>query len=134
MLGSNWERGMSKYVLGCNGRGLVHIRTRSRWLGIIPMPYTSVFPDRRSDLLRLGTFIRWEKNSAPLLTLHKAVIRLVEERGVSGVADIARREKRTARVAKTMDISWRELSEEAAKSRARIPDIDDVLPHVKRFI
>jgi hypothetical protein len=59
---------------------------------------------------------------------------LVQERGISGVADIASSEKRTEQVAKAMGLTWRALAEEAAKSRAPIPDLDDVLKHVKRFM
>ena len=114
--------------------GRVHIITKSRWLGIIPMPHTSVVPHQGSDLARLGTFILWEPtDSTDLKTLHEAVIRLVQERGISGVADIASSEKRTEQVAKAMGLTWRALAEEAAKSRAPIPDLDDVLKHVKRF-
>ncbi len=127
---------MNKYFTVLESEeGLVHIITKAKWLGIIPMPHTSVVPHRSSDLARLGTFIRWEPTDrTDLKTLHDAVIHLVRERGISGVADIASSEKRTERVAKTMGLSWRELSEEAVKSRAPIPDLDAVLKHVKRFM
>ena len=67
-------------------------------------------------------------------TLHNAVVRLVDEVGISGLVEIANREKRTEQVAKTMGLSWHELAEEAANSRAAIPVLDDVLRHVKRFM
>ena len=99
------------------------------------MPYTSVVPHQPSDLGRLGTFIRWEPTAYEnLKTCHDAVIHLVEERGISGVADIASSEKRNERVAKAMGLTWRALAAEAAKSREPIPDLDNVLKHAKRFM
>lgn len=126
---------MTKYFTTLDTEeGRIHIVTKSRWLGIFPMPHTSVVPHRGADLPQLGTFIQWEpSDSTSLRTHHDAVIRLVEERGISGVANIARDEKRTEQVAKTMGLTWRALADEAAKSRAPIPDLDDVLKHVKRF-
>ena len=115
--------------------GKVHVITKSRWMGFVHMPHTSVVPYKSADLGRLGTFIRWDtKDPAMLGTLHDAVVRLVEEVGISGLVDIANREKKTEHVAKTMGLSWRELAEEAAKSRAEIPVLDDVLRHVERFM
>lgn len=127
---------MSKYFKALDtDEGRVHVITKSRWMGFLPMPYTSVVPHKATDLSRLGTFIRWAtKDPATLGTLHDAVVRLVEEVGVSGLADISNREKGTERVAKAMGLSWRDLAEEAAKSRAAIPVLDDVLKHVKRFM
>lgn len=114
--------------------GRVHVVTKSRWLGIFPMPHTSVIPHQGADLVQLGTFIRWKpSDSTALKTRHDAVIRLVQERGILGVADIARSEKKTEQVAKAMGLTWEALFEETAKSRAPIPDLDDVLKHVKRF-
>jgi len=115
--------------------GQVHVVTRSKWLGILPMPYTSVVPHRTSDLGRLGTFIRWEPTSyAALKTCHDAVIHLVEERGILGVANIASDEKRNEQVAKTMGLTWRAFAAEVARSREPIPDLDNVLKHAKRFM
>ena len=115
--------------------GRVHVLTKSRWMGFIPMPHTSVVPHKTTNLAHLGTFIRWNtKDPAMLGTLHNAVVRLVDEVGISGLVEIANREKRTEQVAKTMGLSWHELAEEAANSRAAIPVLDDVLRHVKRFM
>jgi hypothetical protein len=127
---------MSKYFKALETtEGRVHVITKSRWMGVVPMPYTSVVPHKAGDLARLGTFIRWAtKDPAMLSTLHDSVVRLVEEVGISGLVEIANNEKRTERVAKTMGLTWRDLAEEAAKSRASIPLLDDVLKHVKRFM
>ncbi len=113
--------------------GRVHVITRSRWLYVFPMPYTSVAPHRAADLACLGTFIRWQ-SSAPLATCHEAVIHLVKEIGISGVASMAANEKNNERVAKAAGLTYRELLEEAMKSREALPDLDGVLRYVKRFI
>ena len=115
--------------------GLVQIITRDRWLYIVPLCYTSVVPSTRGDLARLGTFIKWNTtDSAMLRSLHEAVIRLVDDVGISGLADIAAGEKRTHRTAKAMGISYRKLCDEAIKSRDPIPILDGVLKHVKNFM
>lgn len=127
---------MSTYFKALDtNEGGVHVLTKSRWMGFVPMPHTSVMPHKATDLAHLNTFIRWAtKDPAMLGTLHNAVVRLVEEVGISGLAEIANREKNTERIAKTMGLSWRDLAEEAAKSRNAIPILDDVLKHVKRFM
>lgn len=115
--------------------GLVHIITRNRWLYIFPLYYTSIVPNGRGDLAHKGTFIRWNTSEyTKLPSLHQAVIHLVEDIGISGVADMAVREKQTAHVAKAMGISYRELCYQAIKSRNPIPVLDDVLKHVKKFM
>jgi hypothetical protein len=115
--------------------GRVHVLTKARWMGFVPMPHTSVVPHKASDLARLGTYIKWAtKDPAMLGTLHDAVVRLVEEVGISGLVDIANSRKRSDRVAKTMGLSSRDFADEIAKSRAAIPALDDVLRHVKRFM
>jgi hypothetical protein len=115
--------------------GVVHIITRSRWLYVFPLCYTSVVPNSRRELVGKGTFIRWNTNDCTRLSsLHDAVIRLVEDVGISGLAEIVVGEKRTQRTAKAMGISYRELCDETIKSRAPIPVLDDVLGHVKKFM
>ena len=39
--------------------GQVRVLTKTRWMGFIPMPHTSVTPHGAADLKRLGTFIKW---------------------------------------------------------------------------
>lgn len=125
---------MAKYLtILQTEEGPVQVVTRSRWLYIFPMPYTSVVPHRAADLARFGTFIRWQ-SSASLKACHDAVIYLLQERGLSGVADVAAGEKRTARVAKAMGITYPELVDEAVRSREAIPDLDGVLKYVKKFM
>jgi len=115
--------------------GPVHIITRNRWLYIFPLCYTSIVPNSRKDLGVQGAFIRWNtKDSAIFPSLHAAVVRLVQDVGISGLADIAIGEKRTHRVAKAMGISYRELCDEAIKSREPMPVLDDVLKHARNFM
>ncbi|HAF13839.1 MAG TPA: hypothetical protein DCK99_09110 [Blastocatellia bacterium] len=83
--------------------GPVHILTKSRWLGIFPNPHTSVMPHHATSLKRLGTVIRWTTSDAGLLaTLHNATVRLVQELGISGLADVANSAKMSQRVWKTL--------------------------------
>jgi hypothetical protein len=115
--------------------GVIQIITRNRWLYIFPLCYTSIVPNSRGDLVGRGTFIRWNTTvSAMLPSLHEAVIRLVEDVGISGLANIAAGEKRTHRTAKSMGMSYRELCDEAIKSRDPIPVLDGVLKHVRNFM
>jgi hypothetical protein len=103
-------------------------------MGFVSAPHTSVVPHEARDLARLGTHIQWAtKDPAMLSALHDAVVRLVDEVGISGLAQIASRERETERLAKTLGLSWRELTEEAMKSREAIPALDDVLRHAERF-
>ena len=112
--------------------GQVHVVSRSRWLYIFPMPYTSVVPHRTADLARFGTSIRWQ-NGAALKTCHEAVISLVKERGLSGVASIAESEKNNARIAKELGMTYQELVDQAMRSRGPIPDLDNVLKYATKF-
>lgn len=127
---------MSKHVTVVNtDEGHVTVMTKSRWLAIIPIPHTSVVPESYSDLGRLGTFIRWlPSDAAALKAHHAAVVHLVEERGISGVARIAADEKAAARTAKTLGLTYQEMAEEVRNSRAPISDIDDVIRFVKKFM
>ena len=82
--------------------GVAHILTKTRWLGLVPMPRTSVMPHRGTELGRLGTAIRWTtKDAATLRTLHGRVLELVQQFGVSGIREIAHTARMTDRVAKT---------------------------------
>jgi hypothetical protein len=127
---------MSTYFKALDtNEGQFRVLTKTRWMGFVPMPHTSVTPHNAAHLGRLGTFIKWTTNNPAMLAkLHDAVVRLIEEVGISGLADIAARERQTNRVAKAMGISYRELCDEAIKSRGAIPALDDVLKHVKNFM
>jgi len=104
-------------------------------MGILPLPYTSIVRHKTSDLVRVGILIKWiPKNKEMLETLHNAVIRLVLEVEISGLADIADRERKNERVARSMGKSYHELFLLAAQSRDAIPVLDDVLRHVRRFM
>src|SRR5438046_14444 len=107
---------MSTYFKALDtSEGQVHVLTKTRWLGFVPMPHTSVTPHSAGDLKQLGTFIKWTTNDpATLATLHEAIIRLVEQVGISGLVDIGNSVKMTARVAKTFGGSWHDIVKQAA--------------------
>jgi len=115
--------------------GQVHVLTKTRWLGFVPLPHTSVTPRSAGDLKRLGTFIKWTSNDhATLSTLHDAVVRLVEQIGISGLVEIGNSVKMTARVAKTLGGSWQDIIKQAAEDGAAFPVPHDVLQYIKGFM
>jgi hypothetical protein len=115
--------------------GIAHVLTKTRYLGIIPLPRTSIMPNGGSELGRLGTAITWATNDAGILrTLHKRVVELVGEFGVSGIREIANSARMSDRVAKTFGGSWRDVVASAAQDRVPFPIPDDVLRYVKGFV
>jgi hypothetical protein len=127
---------MSTYFKALDtSEGQVHVLTKTRWLGFVPLPHTSVTPRSAGDLKRLGTFIKWTtKDPATLSTLHDAVVRLVEQVGISGLVEIGNSVKMTAQVAKTFGGSWQEIVRQAAADGVAFPVPDDVLRHIKGFM
>jgi hypothetical protein len=116
-------------------QGRVHILTKTRWMGFVPMPRTSVMPHSATDLKRLGTLIKWTTNDpATLATLHDAIVRLAEEVGIAGLVEIANSVKMTERLAKTFGGSWQNIVKQAAQDGVTFPVPDDVLGYIKRFI
>jgi hypothetical protein len=127
---------MSSYFKALDtNEGQVHILTKTRWLGLISMPHTSVTPRGAGDLKRLGTFIKWTtKDPAALSTLHDAIIRLVEQVGISGLVEIGNSVKMAARVAKTFGGNWHDIVKQTAEDGVAFPVPDDVLRHMKGFM
>lgn len=127
---------MSTYFKALDtSEGQVHILTKARWMGFIPMPHTSVIPHGAADLKRLGTFIKWTTNDpATLATLHDAIVRLVEQVGISGLVAIGNSVKMTARVAKTFGGNWHDIVRQAAQDGVAFPVPDDVLRYMKGFM
>jgi hypothetical protein len=114
--------------------GQVQILTKARWMGFIAMPHTSVMPRNAADLKRLGTSIKWTTSDPVMLaTLHDAIVRLVQEVGMSGLVEIAKSVKMTERVAKTFGGSWRDIVKQAAQDGVSLPVPEDVLQHIKGF-
>lgn len=124
---------MSSYfkVLSTN-EGLVHIVTKTRWILFFPIPHTSVMPHNAPALKRLGTFIKWTtKDETKLSTLHDATVHLVEQVGISGLAEIAKSVKVTERVAKTYGGNWHDIIKQAANDGVPFPVPDEVLRYIK---
>jgi hypothetical protein len=114
--------------------GQVHVLTKTRWMGIFPMPHTSVTPRNAIDVKHLGTFVKWTTNDPPVLaTLHDAIVRLVEQVGISGLVEIANSVKMTEQVAKTVGGDWRDIVKQAAQDGMALPVSDDVLKYIKGF-
>jgi hypothetical protein len=127
---------MSKYFKELEtGEGQVHILTKTRWLGLFPVPHTSIMPYHVADLTRLGTFIKWTTNDPTVLaTLHEAVIRLVEQVGISGMVDIANAVKMAERAAMMFGGSWHGIIKEGARDNGVNFEVsDDILKYVKGF-
>ena len=127
---------MSTYFKVLDTReGQVHVLTKTRWLGFVPMPHTSVTPHSAGDLKRLGTFIKWTtKDPATLATLHDGVVRLVEQVGISGLAEIAESARMTERVAKGFGGTWHDIVKQAAQDGIPFPVSDDMLRYMKGFL
>ena len=99
------------------------------------MPHTSVMPHGAADLKRLGTFIKWTtRDAATLATLHEAIIRLVQQSGHSGLAEIGNSVKMTKRVARAVGGDWRGIVRQAARDGATFPISDEVLRYIKDFV
>lgn len=115
--------------------GPIHILTKTRWLGFIPKPHTSIMPHHAKDLTRLGTLIKWNTSDPVVLrTLHEAVIRLVRDVGVSGMVDIAASVRMTEKAAKTFGGNWHDIVKHAAQDGGiSFPVSDDVLRYIKGF-
>lgn len=126
---------MSTYFTALDtSEGLVHVLTKARWLGFIPMPHTSIMPHGPADLKRLGSFIRWSsKDTTTLATLHEAIVRLVQQNGASGLVEIGNMVKTTERVASAVGGDWHNIIKEAAQDGVPFPLADEVLTHVKSF-
>ena len=115
--------------------GIVHVLTKTRYLGIIPLPRTSVMPHKGSELGRFGTAIRWtSKDPAVLRGLHSRIVELVREVGVSGIREVANSARISDRVAKTFGGTWRDVVASAAQDGVPFPMPDDVLRYVKSFV
>ena len=72
-------------------REMAHVSTKSRWMGVVPIPHTGImpYPCGAGDLARLGTVIKWTSDDPALLAhLHEAIVSLVQEVGVSGLVEI----------------------------------------------
>jgi hypothetical protein len=112
--------------------GQVHVLTKTRWLGFVPMPHTSVTPRCTGDLKRMGTFIKWTTNDpTTLAALHDAIVRLVAQVGILGLAEIGESVRMTTRVAKAFGGNWHEIIKQAAQDGVPFPVSDDVLKYMK---
>lgn len=130
---------MSTYFKALDtNEGQVCVLTKTRWMGFVPMPHTSVTPHSAADLTRLGVFIKWTTNDPPTLArLHDAILRLVEEVGISGLAVFANDMRVAQRTAKTFALEWHDvvnhMIEEMAQKGVAFPVPDDVLRYIKAF-
>lgn len=130
---------MSTYfkVLDTN-EGRVYVVTKTRWLHIFPIPHTSVMPHRASGLKHLGTFIKWMTDDPALLaTLHDAIVRLVQDVGISGLVEIAQSAKMTERVWKAFGGAGSGLHgivKQAAQDGVSFPVPEHVLKYIKGFM
>jgi hypothetical protein len=127
---------MSTYFKALDtSEGQVRVITKTRWMGFVPTPHTSVTPHGAADLKRLGTFIKWTTNdAATLANLHEAIVRLVEQVGIFGLVEIGNSVKMTERVAKTLGGSWHDIVKQAAQDSVAFAVPDDVLRYMKGFM
>jgi hypothetical protein len=131
---------MSKYsTIVDNNDGQAHVSTKSRWMGVVPMPHTAVLPQPCSagDIKRLGTFIKWTTDDpAVLAKLHDAIVCVVREVGVSGLAEIRDSARMTEGVWKAFGGDGpgvQNCVEMAAQEGVAFPLPADVMKYVKGF-
>lgn len=74
------------------------------------------------------------QRSAMLSTLHNAMVRLVQEIGISGLVEVANSVKMTMQVGRNFGTDWRDIFKQAAQDGVSFPVSDDVLRHVKGFM
>jgi hypothetical protein len=67
-------------------------------------------------------------------TLHNAVVRLVQEIGISGMVEVANSVKMTTQVAHSFGGDWHDIIKQAAHDGVAFPVPDDVLKYVKGFM
>src|SRR5689334_2679815 len=114
--------------------GLVHVVTKTRWLGVLSMPHTSVTPQGTADLKHMGSFIKWSTtDSSVLSTMHEAIVALVNKTGTSGLAEIGNSVKMTERLACEVGADWHDIIKQASEDGVPLPIPDEVLMHVKSF-
>ena len=131
---------MSKYssIVKTN-EGQAHVSTKSTWMYFVPMPHTGILPHPCSagDLKRFGTFIKWTTNDPVVLSdLHDAIVHLVQEVGVSGLAEIRNSAKMTEGVWKASGgtgCGLKEVVGMAQQEGVSFPVPDEVLKYVKGF-
>lgn len=122
-----------QFTLVETNEGLVHVVTKRRWLGVVPMPHTSVMP-QEADLRRLGTFIKWSNtDTATLATLHEAIVSLLKEAGPSGLAEIRNSVRITKRLASAVGGDWHDIVKQANRDGVPFPILDEVLQYLKSF-
>ncbi len=115
--------------------GSGYVVTKTRYLGIISLPRTSVMPKKGTELGRLGTAIIWTTNDPVILQLlHSRIVDLACEHGVAGIREIANSARVSDRVAKTFGGSWRDVIAAAAQDGVAFPMPADVLQYIKRFV
>jgi hypothetical protein len=126
---------MSVFFTAINtSEGLVHVVTKTHWLGLLKMPHTSVMPQGAADLRRSGSFIKWTTTDAAVLAkLHEAIVALASEGGPSGLVKIGNSVKMTERLASAVGGDWHDIIKQASKDGVPLPIPDEVLMHVKSF-
>ena len=116
--------------------GQAHVSTKSRWMYVFPMPHTGAmpYPCSTAGLKRLGVFIEWNTNDPVMLgTLHGAIVRSVQEFGISGLVEISNSTKMTQQVAKAFGGSWQDIIKQASDDGVAFPLPDDVIKYIKGF-
>jgi hypothetical protein len=118
--------------------GHAQIMTKSRWMGVVPMPHTSIIPYPASAAdLKDGTFIKWTTDDPMVLAeLHDSIVSLVQEVGVAGMKEIANSARMTEQVWKRFGgagSGMQEVVEMAAQDGVTFPMPTNTLKYLKEF-
>ena len=96
------------------------------------MPHTSVMPHGADELKHLGRSVKWTgSDPAALVALPNALVRLVQEVGISGLVKMAESIKMTEPVAKRSGGDRQDLIKPGGQGGDPFPMPDSVLNEVK---
>jgi hypothetical protein len=82
----------------------------------------------------MSTYKWTTRDATTLATLHEAIVRLVQQNGVSGLVEIGNSVKMTERVASTVGGDWRDIVKQAVRDGVAFPVPDEVLRYIKGFM
>lgn len=119
--------------------GQAHISTKKRWMFFFWMPHTGVlpYPCRATDLKQFGTFIKWRTSEpATLEKLHNAIVQLVQEIGVSGLAEVVNSAKAAQQIWRTFggaDSGLQDIARVADQHGIKIAILSEVIEFIKEI-
>jgi hypothetical protein len=118
--------------------GTIRVFTNQKgWFGLFLNPHTSIMPVNFADAGRLGTVILWNTiDPDQLFQLHEAIVKLVQEIGADGVAEIAKGAKLTEqawKIAGRSGSGFQEAVKQAGQQGISFPISSEILNFIRGF-